>query len=238
MLHRECFGKLRPMRTSYAVTWQEPSCGSQSGKLELGGQGLIFEGSSGSGPVRSEVGYDEISTIQVARAPGDRLAGRPTLLVERDGNAAPIRIASVAQTGIVSELAEHLAKVLLEQRPKMSRLAVVVPLRDGERDRARSLIRAGPPFDLHESGLESHYVFVTDSEVVFLFAGESRAAIERLAGEAHLWTAASAWKDVLAGPPRIAEDAYAWVQPKGLDGATFASTPGPGDSEGGDLFEP
>jgi hypothetical protein len=225
------------MRTSYAVTWQEPSCGSQSGKLELGGQGMIFEGSSGNGPVRTEVGYEEISTIQVARAPGDRLAGRPTLLLERGGNA-PIRIASVAQTGIVTELAEHLAKVLLEQRPKMSRLAVVVPLQDGARDRAQSLIRAGPPFDLQESGLESHYVFVTDSEVVFLFAGESRAAIERLAGEAHLWTVASTWKDLLAGPPRIAEDAYAWVQPKGLDGTTFASTPGPGDSEGGDLFEP
>lgn len=225
------------MRTTYAVTWQDPPRGSQSGKLELGPQGVIFEGSSGNGPVRIEVGYDEISTIRVARSPADRLAGRPTLLLERGGHA-PIRIASVAQTGIVSELAEHLAKILLEQRPRMSRFAVVVPLREGARDRAQSLIRAGPPFDLQESGLESHHVFVTDSEVVFLFAGESRAAIGRLAGEAHLWTVATAWQELLAGPPRVAEDAYSWVQPQALDGTSFAPTPGPGDSEGGDLFEP
>ena len=225
------------MRTSYAVTWKEPSCGAQSGKLELGPHCVTFEGSSGNGPVRTKVDYDEISTIGVARASADRLEGRPTLLLARHGKP-PIRIASVAQTGIVSELAERLANVLLEQRPKMTRFAVVVPLREGVRDRARSLIRAGPPFDLLDSGLESHHVFVTDAEVVFMFEGESRAAIERLAGQAHLWTVATTWKELLAGPPRIAEDAYSWVQPKAVDGTSFASTPGPGDSEGGDLFEP
>jgi hypothetical protein len=225
------------MRTTYAVTWQDSSEESSSGKLELSPEGMIFEGSAGNGPVTMVIGYDEISTIRVARASADRLAGRPTLVLERRGNA-PIRIASVAQTGIISELAERLAKVLLEERSELSRLAVVLPLQDGMEDRARLLIAEGPPFDIERSGLESHHVFVTNSEAVFLFEGETAAAIRLLAGQAHLWTAASAWNELLAGPPRIAEDAYSWARHKTLDGASFASTPGAGDSEGGDLFEP
>lgn len=225
------------MRTTYAVTWQHSSGQSSSGKLELTPEAMTFEGSAGNGPVSMEIGYDEISTIRVARASADCLAGRPTLVLERRGDA-PIRIASVAQTGIISELAERLAKVLLEERSKLSRLAVVLPLQDGVADRARSLIAKGPPFDIEESDLESHHVFVTDSEVVFLFEGEAPAAIRRLADQAHLWTVASAWNELLAGPPRVAEDAYSWARPKTLEGASFASTPGAGDSEGGDLFEP
>jgi hypothetical protein len=222
---------------TYAVTWQDLSGKLSSGKLELSPEGMIFEGSAGNGPIRVEIGYDEISTIRVARASADCLAGRPTLVLERRGDAS-ISIASVAQTGIVSELAERLAKVLLEERSKLTRLAVVLPLQQGVGDRARSLIDEGPPFDIEASGLESHHVFVTDSEVVFLFEGETPAAFRRLAAQAHLSTVASAWNELLAGPPRVAEDAYSWARPKTLDGASFASTPGAGDSEGGDLFEP
>jgi hypothetical protein len=225
------------MRTTYAVTWQDSSGESSSGKLELTPEGMVFEGSAGNGPVTMEIGYDEISTIRVARASADCLAGRPTLVLERRDDA-PIRIGSVAQTGIISELAERLAKVLLEERSKSTRLALVLPLREGMGDRARSLIAEGPPFDIAASGLESHHVFVTDSEVMFLFEGETAAAIRLLAGQAHLWTVASGWNELLAGPPRVAEDAYSWARPKTPDGASFASTPGAGDSEGGDLFEP
>lgn len=225
------------MRTTYAVTWEDFSGASSSGKLELTPEGMVFEGSAGNGPVSMEIGYDEISTIRVARASADCLDGRPTLVLERRGDA-PIRIASVAQTGIISELAERLAKVMLEERSKLTRLAILLPLQEGVEDQARSLIAEGPPFDLEASGLESHHVFVTDSEVVFLFEGETPAAIRRLAAQAHVWTVASAWNELLAGPPRVAEGAYSWARPKPLDGASFASTPGAGDSEGGDLFEP
>ena len=225
------------MRTTYAVTWQGSSGEPSSGKLELSPEGMAFEGSAGNGPVDMEIGYDEISTIRVARSSADCLDSRPTLVLERRADA-PIRIASVAQTGIISELAERLAKVLLEERSKLSRLAVVLPLQDGVGDLARSLIAKGPPFDIESTGLESHHVFITDSEAVFLFEGETAAAIRLLAGQAHLWTVASGWNELLAGPPRVAEDAYSWARPKTLEGASFASTPGAGDSEGGDLFEP
>jgi len=225
------------MRTTYAVTWQGSAGEPSSGKLELSPEGMVFEGSAGNGPISMEIGYDEISTIRVARSSADCLYNRPTLVLERRADA-PIRIASVAQTGIISELAERLAKVLLEERSKLSRLAVVLPLQDGVGDRARSLIAKGPPFDLGSSGLESHHVFVTDSEAVFLFEGETAAAIRLIAGQAHLWTVASGWNELLAGPPRVAEDAYSWARPKTPEGASFTSTPGAGDSEGGDLFEP
>jgi hypothetical protein len=118
----------------------------------------------------------------------------------------------------------------------MSRAVVVVPLREGARERAAELLRGGPPFDPDGVGLERHHVFLTEQEAVFIFEADSRDAAEKLIGEGRFWSAASAWKDLVAGPPRIAEDAYSWVRPHVPDDVTFASTPGPGDSDGGDLF--
>jgi hypothetical protein len=47
---------------------------------------------------------------------------------------------------------------------------------------------------------------------------------------------AAAWEDLVEGPPRIAEDAYSWIRRHVPDDVSFAPTPGPGDSDGGDLF--
>ena len=46
-----------------------------------------------------------------------------------------------------------------------------------------------------------------------------------------LWASASEWAEIVAGEPFIAplDD---------LTGVSYESTPGPGDSEGGDLFPP
>lgn len=225
------------MRTTYAVTWQ---CGvgeTRAGRLELRPQGMIFEGSNGQGPPVTEVPYDDVSTIRVARLSADRLGGRPTLVLERHATS-PIRIASVAQTGIVAELAERLAGVLLDRVPRMSRFAVVVPLQEGAQERVRALLRRGPPFDLNSSGLMSHHVLLTESEAVFYFESDAPNTVDRLGTEAHLWTVASEWRDVIAGPPRVAQEAYSWVRAAPPTDATFAPTPGPGDSEGGDLFAP
>ena len=43
-------------------------------------------------------------------------------------------------------------------------LVVVLPLRPGARDRARDLLRHGPPFDPDEAGLERHQAFVSETE--------------------------------------------------------------------------
>jgi hypothetical protein len=91
------------------------------------------------------------------------------------------------------------------------RLVVVAPLGEGMRERARELIAAGPPFELQGTDLSAHRVYLTESEAVFVFEGaHPRAVVERLAGDPGTWRAAVAWRDVLAGRPRIAEKAYDW----------------------------
>jgi hypothetical protein len=93
----------------------------------------------------------------------------------------------------------------------VSRFVVVASLKDGMRDRARALVAAGPPFDPTQTGLSSHEVHVSDREVVFVFEGpESRAAVERLAGDPAVWGAAADWRSILAGRPRIAEQVFGW----------------------------
>jgi hypothetical protein len=96
----------------------------------------------------------------------------------------------------------------------MKRVLVVAPLREDAQTTVRLLIQDGPPFDLTGTGLERHEVFLTDREAVFVFEGDDpRVAVERLLGEATVWRAAVAWRECLAGRPRIAEQAFAWDRP-------------------------
>ena len=51
----------------------------------------------------------------------------------------------------------------------MSRLVVIVPLREGTLEKARSLLAQGPPFDLEATDFDRHEVYLTDHEVVFVY---------------------------------------------------------------------
>ena len=117
-----------------------------------------------------------------------------------------------------------------------SRAVLVVPLVEGAQQRAAELLRHGPPFDPEEIGLGRHQVFVTENEAVFLFESDSPGAAERLLSTSRLWAAAAAWKDLVAGPPRLADNAFSWVRARDDDQLSFVGTPGPGYSEGGDVF--
>jgi len=95
----------------------------------------------------------------------------------------------------------------------MSRFVVVAPLQVGARPAAQALLAEGPPFDLEATPLERHDVFVTNREVVFLFEGpEAKEAVQKLAGDPGVWRAGKRWQELLAGRPRIAEDAYSWAR--------------------------
>jgi hypothetical protein len=97
-----------------------------------------------------------------------------------------------------------------------SRLVVVAPLKDGMRERAAELIEDGPPFEPEGNALAGHEVYVTDREVVFVFEAEQpRAALEELAGDPSVWRAARAWREILAGRPRLAQQAYGWSRSEG-----------------------
>ena len=85
----------------------------------------------------------------------------------------------------------------------MSRLVVIASLKPGGEARARELLDS--PFDSHE-------VFVTHEEVVFVFEGTAgEGETLRLAAEdPRLWRAAKAWSECLDGRPRIARSAFSW----------------------------
>ena len=215
------------------MTWQQGDDATRSGRLELVLGGLAFEGTGANGVAEETIQFADLLDVRVGRSASDRISGRQTLVLERR-TGQPIRIASIVHPGVVSELAEHLASQLGKAHA-MSRAVVVLPLREGVSEQAAELLRAGPPFDPEEVGLEQHHVFLTEREAVFVFEADSRDVAERLLS-AGFWSAASAWRDLVEGPPRLADDAYSWVRPHVPDDLSFEPTPGQGDSDGGDVF--
>lgn len=202
--------------TSYAVVWREGSGPHYAGKLELGAAALHLRGSGPRSSLgRRDIAYADVAEVRIARAPTERLNGGPTVVLDRRA-AAPIAVAVLSGAGVVFELADLLAGLTAEQTGSASRVAVAVPIKAGTRERVRELVEAGPPFDGDELGLERHHVFVTEREVIFVFEGEDvRNAVRRLARDARFWKAAAAWRDCIAGRPRIADEAYSWVTKAG-----------------------
>jgi hypothetical protein len=223
-----------PHMSSYAVTWQHGHQEARSGRLELVPRGLAFEGAGATGVASETIDIGDLREVRVARSPADRISGRQTLVLERR-TGEPIRIASIVHPGIITELAEQLASQLGEEH-LMSRAVIVVELQEGASRRAAELLRNGPPFDPEEVGLERHHVFLTEQEAVFLFEADDPGAAERLVADESFWSAAATWKDLVAGPPRLADDVYSWLRPHVPDDVSFAPTPGQGDSDGGDFF--
>jgi hypothetical protein len=96
--------------SGYAVLWSEPRREVEAGKLELDGTSLRFEGSRCPRGARSyRVYYSDIDGVRVGHQPRERLAGRPTLVLDLAGGG-PLRIGSVEGAGTVSELADELTR--------------------------------------------------------------------------------------------------------------------------------
>ena len=98
---------------SFAVLWSEPGQPVKAGKLVLGPYGLHFEGSGGirgADPLVHEVYYEDIGAVHVARGGGERLVGRPALVLDRSAGGA-VRIGAVDGPGILSELAARLGRL-------------------------------------------------------------------------------------------------------------------------------
>jgi hypothetical protein len=196
------------MRTTYAVSWEEPNGSAGSGRLELGADALLLEGQNGSSGVSRAFPYRNVSGLHVARSGGQRLHDRPTLIIELAGGGS-LRITGVGQAWIVTELASRLGE-LRHDRRMIERLAVVLPLKPGAKPRAERLLAQGPPFDPSQLRLENHEVFLTDQEAIFVFEGVPDLLLMRSAGNETIFTAAAAWEPLLDGSVRFAERAYAW----------------------------
>lgn len=119
------------------------------------------------------------------------------------------------------------------------RVAVIVPLRKGKRAKVERLLDQGPPFDPKNVGLERHQVFLTDQDAVFFFEAATGFSLQRLLADKNVWASAAAWHDCIAGPPRMAKPFYSWAKARtDVENLSFAVTPGPGDSEGGEIYSP
>jgi hypothetical protein len=98
------------VKASYAVTWYCGDGPQATGRLELGPAAIELEGSTCGSVVREEIPYRELASVVVERKAADRIGGRQTLVLGRTGQPA-VRVASVVQSWIVSELAERLASL-------------------------------------------------------------------------------------------------------------------------------
>ena len=197
------------MRVTYAVTWEEPEGIRRSGRLELGTDALHLVGSNGDGAASKALPYSDVSRFRLARSSGERLQGRPTLLLELRGGEM-LKIAGVSQPGIVAELSDRLA-VLTGDPKAVETAAIVVPLRPGSRTEVEALLRNGPPFEPERLGLVRHEVYVSDDEVIFVFQGLPSVFAERLAEDDSFWNAATAWRPLVRGRARLADSAYSWT---------------------------
>lgn len=199
------------MRTTYGVVWREGHKPLARGKLELLPRAVRLDGMSGSEPASREIAYDYLSEIRIGRSADERIDGRTSLvLAPRTGDT--VSIASVAQSGVVAEIAERLAALQLGTEGRR-RLAVILPLREESHEAVRALLAGGPPFDPEALGLDRHQVFLTASEAIFVFESELGAnVLEPLLQDPNLWQSAAAWHDHLAGPPRIADDVFSWTR--------------------------
>jgi hypothetical protein len=103
------------MRTSYGVVWRDGEHPLARGKLELLPRAVRLDGMTGSVPTMREIPYDDLSEIRIGRSPGERIDGRPSLVLEpRTGDT--LSIASVAQAGILAEIADRLTALQLDER--------------------------------------------------------------------------------------------------------------------------
>ena len=72
-----------------------------------------------------------------------------------------------------------------------------------------------------------------------MFVFESQLGADTLApllADPKLWEAAASWGEYVAGAPRIAEDVFSWSRREPEEDISFLATPGPGDSDGGDIY--
>lgn len=96
------------MQSSYGVVWREGALPLARGKLEQRPDALRLDGMAGGRPVSCDLAYDSLVTVRVGRSAAERVGGRLSLVLERR-SGFPIAIASVAQLGVVAEIAERLA---------------------------------------------------------------------------------------------------------------------------------
>jgi hypothetical protein len=197
--------------TTYAVKWREPDGQTFIGRLAFGPRALRLEGRRRAAPgaaVNRQFGYEELQ-VRIGSGGSDRLDGRPALVVERREGAYLVADAGMGAP-IVRELVDRLVDLRLAAPHKAT---VVVPLKEGAIEQLRELVAQGPPFDPAETPRTRHELLLTPQEAIFVFEAETDDGLRALLNQLDIWAAAGAWGEFVAGPPRLADIAYAWERP-------------------------
>jgi hypothetical protein len=96
----------------------------------------------------------------------------------------------------------------------MEHVVIIAPLKEGSLQRAAELVAAGPPFDLADSGIVRHSIYISPSEAVFVFEGdEVEWIVDELIDEPfhdELQRALDQWREIIDGRPRVARKWYGW----------------------------
>jgi hypothetical protein len=194
---------------AYAVVWRTDDGPTCSGRLELDENDLVLN--AGTAPKELRIPLSDLSSVEISRAPGDRINGEKSLVLGRT-SCERVLVAALGGVGLLVEINELLARLHSAQVAR-ARVAVVVPINRGKAEVARQLVDEGPPFGLEDVGLERHHVFVGEREVIFLFEGEqAAAAVEALTRSPGVLKAAVRWRGILAGRPRLAEERFGWTR--------------------------
>lgn len=199
----------RERHHGYAVVWRSGDGPTSSGRLEVGEDELVLHGAEA--PQGLRIPFDELSSVEIGRAAGERVNGDRSLVLERP-SCERVLVAALGGVGLLGEITELLARLRAERAARAC-VAVVVPIRRGTAEAARRLVEGGPPFDLEQLELDRHHVFVGEREVVFFFEGESAAAaVDALSRSPGVLKAAVRWRGILAGRPRLTEERFGWTR--------------------------
>jgi hypothetical protein len=108
----------------------------------------------------------------------------------------------------------------------LERVAIIARLKEGCERRAAELVGAGPPFDLTDTGIVRHSIYISASEAVFVFEGhEVEWIVDELIDEPfhyELHRALEQWREIVDGQPRVARERFAWGLDDGKPIATAA----------------
>jgi len=202
---------LQLVKTTYAVKWREPDGKTYLGRLAFGARALNLAGRQRDRPVIDrQFGYEEILSLRIGSRGVDRLDDRPALVLERADGRYLVASAGMG-AGIVQEVAERLAGF---RGAAQRRATVVVPLKPGALAGVRELVAQGPPFDPAQTALTQHQLLLTEQEAIFVFDTQSEEGLIELLGQLDILAAAVAWRDFVAGAPRLAAVAYVWERPE------------------------
>jgi hypothetical protein len=96
----------------------------------------------------------------------------------------------------------------------MERVAIIARLKEGSEQRATKLVGAGPPFDLADTGIVRHTIYISANEAVFVFEGhEVEWIVDQLIDEPfhyELQHALEEWREIVDGQPRVARERFGW----------------------------